>query len=209
MRIVLIGPGDIEYHYQKLLGISKKKLEVELDDIAKSLVDSDCEIDILPDKGISFEIAKRYKEMGGKKVVASLPKSDKTFGVKHLEEFVGKIDFDEVIDTGDWFKHDLIKGLLGDAILYLGSSPGTNGELNYAIYLYKLLSGRKEGIEIAGKYIHPSIRAGIDFKIFVYSPFLKNSKLDPELEDYIRKFGIELIYVSGFNDLRMNLKSGK
>jgi len=210
MRLSLIGPGDIEFHYSTLLGISKEKFDTETEKIAKILVESGIEIEILPDKGISFEIAKLYKKHGGKMVIASIPKSDKTFGIKHLEPYINeKINnkpiFDEIIDTESWFKQDLIKGLLGDAIFYLGSSPGTDGELNYAIYLYKLLIGKKEGIEISGKKIHPEIRAGENFTIFVYSPFLIKKKLPFEIEKYIKKIGINLVYIKNPEELRKEL----
>jgi len=137
MRLSLIGPGDIKFHYNKLL----------------------------PNRGISLEIAKLYKKKGGKKVIGAFPKSDKTFGIEHLKQYInekveGKSLFDEIIDSGDWFKHDLIKGLLGQAVLYLGSSPGADGERHYAVYLYKLIQRFKDGIEISAKRIHPEIKAG-------------------------------------------------
>ena len=207
MRLSLIGPGDIKYHFQELLKIPKKKFKSELEKIAQALVDSGVEIELLPDKGISFEIAKIYKQKGGKKVIAAIPQSDKTFGIKHLEQFINSEIIDEKVNTGDWYKHDLIKGLLGNAVLYLGNSPGTNGELNYAVYLYKILTGRKEGVEIAGKFIHSEIRAGKDYTIFVYSPFLKSGKLSEELENYIRKFNISLVYINNPNQLRDKLRS--
>lgn len=211
MRISLIGPGDIEFHYHKLLSISKTKFESELEKIAQALADSNCEIELLPDKGISFEIAKLYKKNKGKMIIGAVPKSDNTFGIKHLEPYInetinGKLLFDEIIDTENWFKHDLIKGLLGNAVLYLGASPGTNGELNYAIYLYKLLNGRKQGISVAGKYVHPGIRAGDNFSVFVYSPFLKKKKLSEEDEAYMKKFGINLVYVKNSEELKNELR---
>lgn len=210
MRLSLIGPGDIEFHYQKLLKFSKEKFESELEKIAGAIADSGMEIEFLPDRGISFEIAKVYRMKSGKRIIGAIPKSDKTFGIEHLKEFIEyKINnrplFDEIIDTENWFKHDLIKGLLGDAVFYLGSSPGTNGELNYAVYLYKLMQGNKKGIEIAGKYIHPEIRAGKNFTIFTYSPFLIGGKLKTEDEKYMQKFGINLIYIKNPNQLKKEL----
>ena len=89
----------------------------------------------------------------------------------------------------------IIKGLLGNSILYLGSSPGTNGELNYAIYLYKIITAQKENLKVLKEKIHPEIKADKDFKIFVYQPFLLNNKLDSETESYIKKFNIKLVYI--------------
>jgi hypothetical protein len=210
MRLSLIGPGDTKFHYKELLGIPEEKFKSEIEKITKVLADSKTELELLPDKGISIEIARKYKKQGGKKVIASLPKSDKTFGIAHLtpylnEKIGNKPLFDEIIDTENWFKQDLIKGLLGDAILYLGSSPGTEGELNYAIYLYKIISNKKEGIKINSKQIHKSIIAGKNFTIFVYSPFLINKKLPKETEEYIKKFNIKLVYINNSEELRNEL----
>ena len=211
MRLSLIGPGNLDFHYLKLLNLSKEKLYLEIEKIARSLVNSNVELELLPDEGICLEIAKAYKANGGKKVIGAVPKSDKTFGIKHLEGYInvklgGKPVFDEIIDSGDWFKHDLIKGLLGNAVLYLGASPGTDGERNYAIYLYKIMSGFKEGVEVAGKKIHKEIRAGKDYTLFVYSPFLINKKLPPEDEAYMSKFGIRLVYINDSSELENKLK---
>ena len=56
MIISLIGPGNIELHYQKLLGIHKVKFNSELEKIAQSLVNSEVELECLPDRGISFQL---------------------------------------------------------------------------------------------------------------------------------------------------------
>ncbi len=211
MRLALIGPGNIEFHFQKLLGISKQKFNSELEKIAQSFVNSNIELECLPDKGISFTLAKLYKQKGGQKVIATIPKSDKTFGIKHLEPYINeKINnkpiFDETIDSGDWFKHDMTKALFGDAILYLGRSPGTDLEKNGAEYLYKIMTGNKKGVEVAGKFIHPKIKAGKNFTIFVYSPFLKNKKLSFEDEAYLKKDKIKLVYIKNPNHLEKELK---
>lgn len=205
MRLSLIGPGDIEFHFQNLLKMKKDKFENEIKAIAKAIAESNAEIEILPDKGISFEIAKYYKEYKGKKIIAAYPKSDTTFGIKHLEPIINYNIFDEIIDTENWFKHDLIKGLLGNAILYLGSSPGTNGELNYAIYLYKIITRQKENLKTTKEQIHPEIKADKNFTIFVYQPFLINKKLDKETDEYIKKLNIKLIYIRNPEQLKEEL----
>ena len=214
MRISLIGPGDVEFHYQNLLKIDKLRFEFELEGIAKVLAESNSQLVLLPDKGVSLNVARIYREKKGKNVIGAVPLSDMTFGIKHLEPYIKmklneKPFFDYFINTDNWFKHDLIKGLLGDVLVCLGDSPGTNGELNYAVYLYKLLSGRKEGIEIAGKHIHPELRAGKNFTILVYSPFLISKKLSKEQEEYIKNFGINLVYISSSTQLKQELENLK
>lgn len=211
MRIALIGPGDIKFHYQELLGIRERDFQEEIEKISRALANSRVEIELLPDKGICIEIAKLYKKSGGKKVIGSIPKSDKIFGVSHLEQYVetrvnGKPLFDKLIDTENWFKHDLIKGLMGDAILYLGASPGTDGERHYAVYLYKLIAGFKRGVDVSSSSLHSQAKAGKNFTILVYSPFLVSGKLPKEDEAYMNKFGVNLVYISSASELEKKLK---
>lgn len=204
MRLSLIGPGDIKFHYIDLLGLKKENLLNEFDEIGKILAEAKIDIVILPDKGASLEVARSYKKYNGKKLIACYPKSDKTFGIKHLLPVINeKYLFDDLIDTENWFKHDLIKGLLGNAILCLGNSPGTSGELNYAIYLYKIMTNQKENLKIRSK-IHKDIRAGDDFTIFVYSPFAIDN-LPKETEKYIQKFNIKLVYIKNTKQLKEEL----
>ena len=211
MRLSLIGPGDIEFHYSTLLGISKEKFDTETEKIAKILVESGIEIEILPDKGISFEIAKLYKKHGGKMVIASIPKSDKTFGIKHLEPYINeKINnkpiFDEIIDSENWFKHDITKALFGNAVLLLGKSPGTELERNGAEYLLHIMKGLKENINVSLCKIHPELKADEKYTIFVYSPFILGGKLSYEDELYIKEYGINLIYIKNPKELKQELE---
>jgi len=210
MRISLIGPGDIKFHYQELLGIPQPEFELELEKIAQALVDADVELEILPSEGVEIEVAKLYKQKGGKKVMGGIPKADKTFGIKHLQKSIdtqvnGKPLFDEFIDTGDWFKNDLIRGLLGEKLLYLGSSPGTGAARDHAVYLFKLIQRFKKGVEVDATAIHPEIRARDEFEIIVYSPFMKSGALLEEDEIYMKKFGIKLTYVSSAEELKSAL----
>lgn len=207
LRVSLIGPGDVEFHYQQVLKIPKKKFQLELEKIARALSESGAEIELLPDKGICFELAKLYKANNGERVVASVPKSDKGYGIKHLEPYLNKKNlFDETIDTGDWKQQNRLKALLGDVVLYLGISSGTELEVNYGIYLFKLMKGFKESIKGA-QYLHPEVRAGksIPYTIFVYSPFIKSHKLDKETEAYMKKYGINLEYIKNPKELKEKL----
>ncbi len=201
-RIVIIGPGDVAYYYEELLGMDREALIREIRGIAETLVKSHVELVLLPDKGISFEIAKAYKEMGGTRVIGTVPFQDKTFGIEHLKPYMNatldvngqerKI-FDDFIDTGTWYEQDMLIGLFGDAILYLGTSLGSMGELSYAYYIYKLIGGKKKSINIRGKDIHPAIKAGANFTTIIYEPFVKE-KLSIETSTYIGKIGGKLKY---------------
>lgn len=212
IRVDLIGPGDMDFHYKEILGVSKEELDREIEKISKALKSANVEIALLPDRGICFEIAKKFKQIGGR-VIGLVPQDDKTFGIGHLREYIeakvgNKNLFDEIINTGDWFRHDLTKCLFGDVVLSLGISPGTEGERQYGVYLYKLIAGYKKGVAIPITKIHPQARAGvkIPYSIILYKPFIKFGKVSAEDEVYAKKFGINLIYVNSALDLEKKLK---
>jgi len=210
MRLSIIGPGKTELHFQKFLNIPKNKLIKEINEIAKTISDSGAEIEFLPDKGISLEIARSYKNQKGKKVIAVLPKSDKIFGIKHLEPYLNekvnnKPIFDEIIDSDNWFKHDIIKALFGNAVLLLGKSPGTQLEINGAVYLLHIMKGLKENINVSLCKIHPELKADIDFTIFIYSPFILGGKLSKEDELYLKEYKIDFVYINNPEELKQEL----
>jgi hypothetical protein len=119
--------------------------------------------------------------------------------------------FDEIVNTGDWFKHDLTKCLFGDAVLSLGISPGTEGERQYGVYLYKIIAGYKKGVATPITKIHPQARAGVNvpYTFFLYTPFIKSGKVSFEDGIYAKKFGIGFAYVNSASDLEKKLKSLK
>jgi hypothetical protein len=201
MRIVLSGPGNIEYHFNELLQISKEDLDEHILNITRVLLND--ELVLLPDKGISLEIAKKYKELNGKRVIATLPKEDYEIGIDHLKTNLNLDIWDEIINTKTWYKHDLMHNLFGDVILYLGNSLGSIGELAYGFYLYKLLG--KNTIKL-----NSEIKAGqsIPFIVLVYKPFVKE-KLSFELEEYIKKAQGQIFYIENAEELKDKLNDLK
>ncbi len=215
LKICLIGAGDIEYHYFNLLKIKKEDFEKEIEEIGKVLAKTECEILLLPDRGVSLEVAKKYKEYGGRKVIGTIPYSDKEFGIEHLKTYIetkvrGNALFDEFIDTNNWYKQDLIHCILGDVILMLGISLGSMGELVYGYYLYKLFEGKKPEVKAKRDIIHPETLAGkrISYSTIIYKPFIKD-KLPYEIEKYIEKFKGRLYYVNDSKELMYVLKKLK
>jgi len=207
MRINLIGPGDMNFHYYELLKLSPEKVNKEIEKIAGTLYSSGVEICLLPDKGISLEIARAFKNRGGK-VIGIAPLSDKNPGVEHLKQYInekvnGKTLFDEIIDSGDWPRQNMNGCLFGDAVLYLGKSPGTEGERNYGVYMYKIINRGKEGMEQKIRNINLQARAGLNFPytFFIYSPFL-SEKFSIEDEAYAKKSGVNLVYLKDNSDLK-------
>ncbi|MEK6958976.1 MAG: hypothetical protein AABW59_02940 [archaeon] len=215
MKIALIGAGDIELHYTKFLGISQGALAKHISSISNAISDSKSDVVVLPDRGISFEVAKQAKSLGNIKVFGTVPLADKTFGTAHLQPFINakvgeKKVIDEIIDTGDWFRQDLTHCTFGDVILLLGVSTGSMGELAYGYYLYKLFGGHRKEVESKKKNIHEQIVAGdkMPFDTIVYLPLVKE-KLPFEIEKYIVQYGAKVHYVNDAKELAALLSSLK
>jgi len=211
LRVSLIGPGDIKFYYFNLLKLPKAKFYKQIEEIAKVLKESEIELVLLPDKGVSFEVAKKYKELGGaQRVYATMPLSDTDFIISHLFKYLnakvsGKKIFDEIIDTQNWYKQDLTHCTYGDFTLMLGNSLGSLGEFAYGFYLYKIFKNSARR-----KKVHPEIRAGekIPFSAIVYKPFIKE-KLNYEIEAYIKKVGAEIYYAKSPIELKKIIKKLK
>jgi hypothetical protein len=200
LRIALIGPGDINFHFIELLKLPQEELNKNIFEISEALKQNKAEIVIVPDKGICFEIAKKYREFGGKKVIGSVPVSDTYFGIKHLlpcmeTKIEGKKLIDEIIDTKTWYQQDATHCLYGDCVLLLGKSLGSIGELSLGFYISKILA-KKENLA-------KKIRAGrvIPFTAIIYNPFVKGQS-SFEMEAYIKKSGGRCFYVNNAGELK-------
>lgn len=211
MRVVLIGAGNIEFHYKTLLGLDEEKIDKYAENIATALVEANAEIVLTPDKGFCFEVAKKYKQIGGKKVIGVIPKSDKKFGIKHLKEYMdekieGKKLFNDFVDAGDWYALNQTLCLYGDNILLLGTSTGSLGELSLGYYMYKLFGGYKAGAKFNMKKINKQFIAGARMPLdtLVYTPLIKD-KLPIEIEKYIELYGSKLVYIKNTNELKKKI----
>ncbi len=210
LRLSLVGPGNVDFHFYELLGMPWQKYEKHITEIAKVLADKKIELVLAPDKGVSFDIAKKFKIAGGKKVVGAVPYDDKDFGIRHLHDYItseihGKKVFDEFINTKDWYRQNLTLTIYGDAVLYLGTSLGSIGELAFGFYLYKLFLGKKKGVKT--QKLSKEIRAGKKFplSVIVYKPFVKG-KLSKEIESYIKSLKGRIYYVKNPDELKKVLR---
>lgn len=211
LRVCLIGPGDIDYHFFDFLKISQKRFWNHLEQIAKALAESEVEIVLLPDRGVSFEVAKQFRPKSNRQILGTVPFSDSDFGIEHLKPQMGeKIGernvFDDFIDTGNWYKQDMAICIFGDAVLMLGNSLGTMRDLTAGFYLHKLFSGAKRTIAVLREKIHDEARAGgaCPFSVIVYQPFFKE-KLGAEIEMHIKKMGCLIFYAKNAADIKRAL----
>ncbi|MCK5624449.1 hypothetical protein KAI04_01250 [Candidatus Pacearchaeota archaeon] len=205
LRISIIGPGNIKYHYQDLLRIKEKTLKKHINNLGKVIAESNNSIAIVPDKGICLEIAKSYKKQGGKQVLAIVPKDDKKYGTKHLKQYIFEKNlFDKTINSKTWQEQLFNLCLYGDVCLYLGSSIGSNAELLASVYRYNKLNKFKKN----KKKFDKEIKAGseIHLTFIIYTPFLKSKRLPTETEAYFKKFKIKLEYVKSPKQLKEKLQ---
>ena len=63
----------------------------------------------------------------------------------------------------------------------------------------------KKGVDISMNSLHPKALAGKEFTLYVYTPFLKSGKLGFEDEEYMKRFGINLVYLNNYSDLEKSL----
>lgn len=215
MRVVLIGAGGTDFYYHGFLQMTEETYRKHVAGIAESLCSKKVDIALLPDKGIVVDVAKAYKQYRGQgKVIQIVPEAGEkrktaiNIGLDHLENYPDakvEIDgeqcplFDGTIDTQNWFKHDIIIGLLGDVVLYLGAAPGAEGERHYATYFYKLL--KRWGLnEAARRKVFPEfpneIKAGKNYRMIAYMPFLSGRKLARVDEAYLERgdIAVRLVY---------------
>ncbi len=191
INICLIGPGDT-----KSIGMKKEELNNHINGLAESLSKENIELTFLPDKGVCLELVKRFKEKSENKVYGTVPKQDENIGINHLKTYLKFTD--EIIDTHNWYKQDILHCLFGDVILMLGNSLGTIGELSYGFYIYKLFKGNNKKM----RKLHQSINAGRKqpLELIIYKPFME-SELPSEIINSIKKMGCEIKYINSYDEI--------
>jgi len=143
MRISILGTGDLT-KIPRHSSITKEELEKLISDIAKLIAEKGHEIVIIPDRGVHFEIAKSYKENGGKKVYGIVPTKDKKYGVEHIQQYLPLID--EKIEVDSWYDADGEIAAAGDVCIIVGMSPGIMREFTVLKYHRRYLKNKTKVI---------------------------------------------------------------
>lgn len=157
MRISILGAGDVT-KISRFTGMSEAELNNLIEEIAQLLIDKGLEIVIIPNRGIPLEIAKKYKEKGGKKILGVVPTQDKDYGLAHIEEFIEIPD--DRIDVDSWYDADGKIASEGDICLTIGMSPGVMRALT-ALKFHQKYKGNKTKLIVfkntLSKEIHEEI----------------------------------------------------
>jgi len=139
MKVAVLGSGDVT-KVHRFGKITEEKAKQLIKDVAELIADKKMDMVIVPARGIPYEIAKAYKEVGGKKVIGLVPKKDKRFGVKHIQEYIHIID--EEVDIGDWYNLNGEIAAYGDYAICIGMSSGAMCDIAMLKYHYKYLESK-------------------------------------------------------------------
>jgi len=139
MRVVVLGTGDLTKipRHTKLKENELKKL---VEDVATLIAIKGHELVIVPDRGIPTEVARIYKEKGGKKVYGLVPVKDAKFGDKHIQPYLHLLD--EKIEFDHWYDVDGEIAAAGDVCIIFGISPGIMREFCILKYHYRYLKSK-------------------------------------------------------------------
>ncbi|MBU0930023.1 MAG: hypothetical protein KJ623_03040 [Nanoarchaeota archaeon] len=134
---LIAGPTDKTKLF-RFGNITQREYNIFLEERGKVLAKNLSQINLIPDDGVPFDIAKSYKKAGGALVVGYIPRGEYPIS-KDYFNFCDKI---EEFDSG-WPGLNTCLSLKGDLITVFGLSPGTLVEIAYTKYHKKYL-----GIEI-------------------------------------------------------------
>ncbi len=207
MRLSIIGPGDTDYHYEKLLKLTKLQWRDHIDSIAAVIKELGGELSLVPSRGACFELARSLRVISDTSIVGIIP-TDGEEPTSHQKTFMDatvkeKRVFSGFIETGDWYKQAHISILFGDVVLVLGYTLGSIGELMHGLYMYKLAIGDKPSVKTGLNKFHPKLRAGRNkkFSVIFYQPFIQD-RLASELANYAIKHKVDILYAKTPEDLK-------
>jgi hypothetical protein len=131
---LLAGPTDKTKIF-RFTSISPQTYEEYLARLAVSLVKHIRVANVIPDKGVPLDLAKKFREAGGKVCGYLLTEG--------LEDFKENFQYcDKIIEfDGGWSALNTCLSLKGDIITVIGMSPGTSVEIAYTKY-HKRYLGR-------------------------------------------------------------------
>lgn len=136
MRVVVLGTGDLT-KIPRFTKVSHEKLRELVDSVARLLAEKGHELVIIPDRGIPVEVARVYKQHGGRRVWGVVPTKDKIYGTKHIEPNLHLLD--KRIEVASWYDADGTIAASGDVCIVFGMSPGIMREFTVLKYHYRYL----------------------------------------------------------------------
>ena len=139
MKVSVLGTGDIT-KIPRHTKITESELNKLIEGVAKLIARRGYELVIVPDRGVPTEVAKIYKQNGGKKVYGIVPTRDEKFGVNHIQPYLPLVD--ERIEVDHWYDADGEIAATGDVCIVIGMSPGIMREVSVLKYHYRYLKSK-------------------------------------------------------------------
>lgn len=148
MKASLLGTSQIENIVAA--GTSRAELENLIDKLAELLAEKFSEVFLVPQQGVYYDLALKYKENGGEKLTAVIPADDEKYGVGHLELDSAEFSkFDDGIELKNWYTLNGEIASLGDFAFVLGYSAGVFSDLSFLKYQRKFLGDETKVIILA------------------------------------------------------------
>lgn len=138
VKVSLLGTSQISNITGS--GVTKEELERLIGKIAEVLAENAEEVFAVPDDGVFFDLALKYKDKGGKKFTSVVPSGDKKYGIEHLQDNLGKSD--ERREVEDWYTLNGEIAAMGDVAIVIGYSGGVFSDLSFLKYHKKFFDDR-------------------------------------------------------------------
>lgn len=182
MKVAILGPGDYSL-ISKYGKMNKEEVEKFIDEFSKFLAENDIEIIIAVDRGIAFEVAKKYKSYGGKKVYGVNPESHEKYDKEEaIKPYLNMVD--EEIKVASWYHLNGEIASFSDVAVAVGLSCGTMADIVFLYFHYKYLKS--------------------ETRLLLYLPSM-SSKLQPEIEESLSVKGKKFDYAENFLSLKEKL----
>lgn len=181
----VIGPTDLK----KLSFLLGKPLEFLVDrasQVGKILAENRCELLVNAEDGsLLFEVAKAYKEHGGKKLAILIPRRGNPWPLAQTSAH--RAIADEIVEVADWFRANHAVVSRPSIVVCMGLSAGTLSELAYIKWDNQFQRGNLQ-------------------KLVIIRELMREQKLLPEIAINIAPL---VEYIDGVQELDQVLKKAE
>ncbi|MEM2974143.1 MAG: hypothetical protein QW112_00740 [Candidatus Micrarchaeia archaeon] len=139
MKVSILGAGDVT-KIHRFGKVSEEEARQLLDEVGMIIARKGMDLVCVPARGIPYEVAKAYRAAGGRKVIGVVPRDDKRYGIKHIQDYMDIMD--EEINIGNWYDLNGEIAAQGDFAVCIGMSSGAMIDIAMMKYHYKYLGSK-------------------------------------------------------------------
>ena len=139
MRVSVLGTGDMT-KIPRMVGLPESEVKKIIVKVGVLLAVKGHELVIIPDRGVPIEIAKVYKDNGGKQLLGIVPTKDTQYGTTFIEGNLSLLD--KQLEVDHWYDADGEIAAAGDVCIVIGMSPGIMREVCVLKYHYRYLNSK-------------------------------------------------------------------